>query len=177
MKLARTTVEGAYLLAFPRISDERGYFQRVWCEATMREHGLNDRISQINTSFCEEAGTLRGLHLQSPPAAEVKIVQCLKGSAFEVLVDLREDSPTYLNWFGIELNELDQRQLYVPEGCAHGYQALVDGTVVQYSASAPYSPELEYGVRWDDPVIGMEWPLEPLHVTEKDSTWPLLERS
>ena len=138
--------------------------------------GLNDRISQINTSFSEKAGTLRGLHLQSAPAAEVKIVQCLKGSAFETVVDLREDSPTYLRWFGVELNELDQRQLYVPEGCAHGYQALEDGTVVQYSASAPYSPEHEYGIRWDDPAIGMDWPMAPLNVTEKDSSWPLLER-
>jgi len=161
MKLAGTTVAGAYLLAYPRISDSRGYFQRIWCEATLREHGLNARISQINTSFNEKAGTLRGLHLQSAPAEEVKIVQCLKGSAFEAVVDLREDSPTYLNWFGIDLSELDQRQLYVPEGCAHGYQALEDATVVQYSTSAPYSPELEYGIRWDDPAIGVTWPMAP----------------
>ena len=177
MKLARTAVDGAYLLAFPRISDSRGYFQRVWCEAALREQGLNARISQINTSFNEKAGTLRGLHLQSAPAEEVKIVQCLKGSAFEVVVDLREDSDTYLGWFGVALGEFDQRQLYVPEGCAHGYQALEDGTVVQYATSAPYSPELEYGIRWDDPLIGMEWPLEPVNVTEKDSSWPLLERN
>ena len=177
MKLAQTTIAGAYLLAFPRISDSRGYFQRVWCQATLREQGLNAEISQINTSYNEKAGTLRGLHVQSAPLAEVKIVQCLKGSAFEAVVDLREDSATYLHWFGITLHELDQRQLYVPEGCAHGYQALEDDTVVQYSTSAPYTPELEYGIRWDDPVIGIEWPLEPVNLTDKDRAWPLLERS
>lgn len=177
MTLTETNVTGAYLLEFPRISDARGYFQRVWCEATMREHGLEPRISQINTSGNEKAGTLRGLHLQSAPAAEVKIAQCLKGAVFEALVDLREDSDTYLGWFGVRLEALDQRQLYVPEGCAHGYQALEDGTVVQYSTSAPYSPDLEWGIRWDDPAIGMTWPLEPVNVTEKDAAWPLLEPS
>ena len=177
MKVTETTVAGVYLLEYPRISDSRGYFQRIWCEKTLGEHGLNATISQINTSCNEEAGTLRGLHLQSVPAEEVKIAQCVRGSVFEVLVDLRKESATYLSWFGIELKELDQRQLYVPEGCAHGYQALVDGTVVQYSTSAPYSPHLEHGVRWDDPVIAMKWPLTPINVTDKDSSWPLLERS
>jgi dTDP-4-dehydrorhamnose 3,5-epimerase len=177
MTLTETTVAGAFLLEYPRFSDSRGYFQRVWCEATMREQGLSTRISQVNTSANEKAGTLRGLHLQSAPEEEVKIVQCLKGSVFEVLVDLRAGSATYLNWFGVVLEELDPRQLYVPEGCAHGYQALVDGTVVQYSASSPYSPQLEQGIRWDDPVIGVDWPMEPVNVTDKDSSWPLLERS
>lgn len=176
MKLTETAVAGAYVLEYLRISDSRGYFNRVWCEEKLRERGLNTTINQINASYNGSAGTLRGLHLQSPPSEEVKIAQCLHGLVFEVVVDLRQDSPTYLGWYGIELRALDPRQLYIPEGCAHGYQALEADTVVQYTSSAPYAPDLEYGVRWDDPAIGVKWPMEPVDLSEKDASWPLLEK-
>lgn len=174
MKFIKTELEGAYLIELVKIGDDRGYFSRAWCKETFAKQGLNSNIEQINTSYNAEAGTLRGLHYQAAPNAEVKIVQCIRGSIFDVIVDMRPDSPTYKQWFGLELKENSLKLLYVPEGFAHGYQATSDNSAILYPASTFYAPESEKGVRWDDPSIGIEWPMAPVNLSDKDKQWPLV---
>lgn len=164
----------AYLITLKKIGDDRGFFSRVWCESTYKEMGLNSNIAQINTSFNAEKGTLRGLHFQSAPKAEAKIVICIKGSIFDVIVDMRSDSSTYLQWQGFHLNEEEQKVVYVPEGFAHGYQATSDDSAIIYPSTEFYSPEYEGGLRWNDPSIGIDWPLEPKNISQKDLSWPLI---
>jgi dTDP-4-dehydrorhamnose 3,5-epimerase len=173
MIFAQTSVEGAYLIDLERREDDRGFFARVWCEREFAELGLKTRLVQCNLSFSYRKSTLRGLHLQRPPHAEAKVVRCTRGAIYDVLVDLRPSSPTYKRWLGVELTADNRRMLYVPEGCAHGYQTLVDDTEAVYPVSEFYAPEAEWGVRWDDPAFGIEWPdAEGALLSEKDRSWP-----
>lgn len=173
MKFNKTKIEGVYDIELePRI-DERGYFVRNFCQKELSEAGIDYNIVQINRSSTKKAGTIRGLHFQRAPKEESKIFQCLKGAIFYVTVDLRPDSPTHGEWFGLELSEEDQQMIVIPKGCASGFQTLVDNTEVQYWSSEFYSGEHEGGVRFDDPSINIAWPMEAVFVSEKDKSWPL----
>ena len=175
MKFTPTPVDGAYVLDVNRIGDERGYFGRLWCENEMREQGLVAHIRQSNIGFSPQAGTLRGLHYQRAPHEEVKIVRCTRGSVFDVVVDVRPQSPTFRRWFGIELNPDNASMLYVPEGCATGYLTLEDNSEIYYNTSAIYAPEAATGVRYDDPAFQIDWPREITVLSDNDKNWPDLD--
>ena len=178
MIFEETRIPGAFILEVERMEDERGFFARAWCRKEFQARGLNPDMGQSNISFNKKKGTLRGLHYQVAPLEEAKLVRCTRGAIFDVAVDLRPDSPTYLDWVGAELTADNRRMLYVPEGCAHGYQTLEDDTEVFYQVSQFYSPEAERGARWDDPAIGIEWrDTGTFLISEKDASWPLLTRS
>jgi dTDP-4-dehydrorhamnose 3,5-epimerase len=171
-----TGIQGAYLLEVERRSDSRGYFARAWCADELASRGLSASFVQANMSQSVHAGTVRGLHYQTDPHAENKLVRCTRGAIFDVLVDLRPVSPTFLHWFGAELSAENQQSLYVPEGCAHGYQALTDGAEAFYHTTAIYVSGAERGVRFDDPAVAIRWPQEVTVVSEKDRSWPFLLR-
>jgi dTDP-4-dehydrorhamnose 3,5-epimerase len=149
---------------------------RAWCAREFSDHGIDFHPVQANMGFSTGQGTVRGLHYQAPPAEEAKLVRCTRGAIFDVLVDLRPSSPTYLRWFGTHLSAENARMLYVPEGCAHGYQTLEDASEMFYHTSAYYSPEGVRGGRYDDPAFGISWPLPVAAVSEQDQHWPLIER-
>jgi dTDP-4-dehydrorhamnose 3,5-epimerase len=173
MIFSETGLPGAYVIDLERIEDERGFFARAWDERELTEHGLESRIAQCNVSFNKRKGTLRGMHLQRPPHQEVKLIRCTRGGLFDVIIDLRPDSGAYKRWIGIELTADNRRMLYVPRGFAHGFQTLEDDTETFYMVSEFYTPGAESGVRWDDPVFGIEWLLgRPTEVSEKDQHWP-----
>jgi len=173
MRFTETTVHGAYLIDAEPRTDERGFFARLWCRDEFAARGLSAEFVQCNDSFSARRGTLRGLHYQAAPHAEVKLVRCVRGRVFDVLVDLRRDSPTYTQWFGTELTAENRRMLYVPEGCAHGYLTLEDDSEVVYPVSQPYTPDAERGVRWNDPRFAIAWPpVDTLTLSPKDQQWP-----
>lgn len=164
---------GAMIVDIEARSDERGFFARAWCREELVAAGLDPRLEQANISFSDHRGTLRGLHYQRAPHAEVKLIRCTRGAIYDVIVDLRPDSTTYLGSFGIELTDENRRMLYVPEGFAHGYQTLTDGAEAFYWVSAAYAPEAEGGMRWDDPLCKISWPIiEEARLSEKDLGWP-----
>ena len=168
-----TKLDGAFVVELERREDERGFFARSWCADEFAEHGLDTSIAQCNISFNKARGTLRGLHFQRPPHAEVKLIRCTRGAVFDVVVDLRPASPTYCQWVGIDLTEENGRMIYVPEGFAHGYQTLVDSSETFYQVSAAYAPNAEGGVRWDDPAFAIAWPeVENRIMNERDRGWP-----
>jgi dTDP-4-dehydrorhamnose 3,5-epimerase len=168
-----TPIDGAWLVDLDRIEDERGFFARAWSPEDMEERGLSTRIAQISVAWNERAGTLRGLHFQHPPHTEVKVVRCTRGAIWDVIVDLRSDSPAFRRWFAAELTEENRTSLCIPEGCAHGYQTLVDGSEVTYLISYPWTPSAAAGYRWDDPAFAIDWPeADVLVLSEKDRTWP-----
>ena len=175
MIFKETPLKGAFVLEVEARSDDRGLFARTFCRREFGAHGLNPTVSQCNLNFNHKAGTLRGLHFQLPPAAEVKLVRCTRGAVFDVIVDMREDSETYLQHFGIELSADNRTMLYVPELFAHGYQALQDDSEVAYQVSEFYTPGQEGGLRYNDPRLGIDWPQEVTSVSDKDSSWPLLK--
>ncbi len=172
MIFQETPIPGAFIVDLEKHEDERGYFGRVWCSREFKGHDLNPNLAQANVSFNRKRGTMRGLHHQLPPHAETKLFKCTGGSIYDVIVDLREDSPKYCTWYGVELSAEKERCLYVPEGCAHGYLALTDGTKILYYTSEDYSPELERGIRYDDPLFDIKWPVRISVVSEKDRSWP-----
>jgi len=174
MKFIETELSGVYIIELDLIGDSRGFFSRFWCQKELAEVGLNFEIAQINNSYSAAAGTTRGLHYQHEPHAEAKIVSCTGGRVFDVAVDIRPNSPTYLQWFGTELTPENNRLLYVPAGFAHGYQTLEDDTRLLYLVSEFYAPDAEDGLRFDDPAIGVEWPKEATSVSDKDRNWPLV---
>jgi dTDP-4-dehydrorhamnose 3,5-epimerase len=158
-----------------RIEDERGFFARTFSTEEFAERGLDVRVDQCSTSFNARVGTLRGLHYQAAPHGEAKLVRCTRGAIYDVAVDLRSGSSSYLRWVGVELSADNGRALFVPEGCAHGFQALVDATEVLYQISTPYVPSAARGVRWDDPAFGVEWPPAPQGgrtMSARDATYP-----
>lgn len=175
MKFEELEVEGAYVIEPEPRTDERGAFARVFCAEEFAARGLRATLVQTNLSTNVATGTLRGLHLQVAPAEEAKLVRCIRGAAFDAIVDLRPGSPTYRRAAGVELSAANRLATYVPEGCAHGYLALEDGTEVLYSTTAPYAPDCERGVRFDDPALALRWPIPVTSVSDKDRTWPLLE--
>jgi dTDP-4-dehydrorhamnose 3,5-epimerase len=167
-----TTLRDAYVLDIERKEDARGYFARVMCGTEFAAHGLVSEFVQTNHSYNRRRGTLRGLHFQYPPYAEVKLVRCVQGAIYDVIADLRPNSPTYLRWEGFALSAENGRVLYVPEGFAHGFVTLEDDTHVTYQVSQAYVPGAEGGLRYDDPALGIVWP-EPVAVlSDKDASWP-----
>jgi dTDP-4-dehydrorhamnose 3,5-epimerase len=164
-----TELAGAFLLEWERREDERGFFARTWCETEFRAQGLNPRLVQCNASFNRRRGTLRGMHYQSAPYAEAKLVRCTMGALYDVLLDLRPNSPTYLRWLGVELTAENRLSIYIPEGVAHGFQTLTDDTEVFYQMSEFYHPECSHGVRWNDPAFGITWRIPNPILSERDA--------
>ena len=169
----KTPLEGAYLIELEKRGDERGFFARFFCEKEFESAGLEKNFIQINNSESAKKGTLRGLHYQLPPASEVKVIRAIKGSLYDVIVDIRAGSSTFGRWFGAELNDHNRLMMYVPRGFAHGFITLTDDVEAFYLVSAFYSPENERGLRFNDPNINIKWPLEPTEVSDKDRNWPL----
>jgi len=167
-------IPGAFRVDLEPIADERGFFARWWCEEEFTAHGITFRPVQASTGVSPRAGTVRGLHFQLDPVAEAKFVRCTRGAIWDVVVDLRPDSPTHRCWCSIELRADQGAGVFVPAGCAHGYQTLEADTEVQYMMSARYTPALARGVRFDDPRLGIRWPREVATISERDRTWPLL---
>jgi dTDP-4-dehydrorhamnose 3,5-epimerase len=173
MKFTETALSGVYLIDIEPIGDSRGFFSRFWCGKEFEAQGLSFEVAQINVSHNAEAGTMRGLHYQSEPHAEAKVVACTSGRVFDVAVDVRPGSPTYLQWIGVELNSEDRQMLYIPQGFAHGYQTLEKDTGLLYLVSTFYAADAEGGLRYDDPAIGIEWPLPVASISDKDNGWDL----
>ena len=167
-----TDIPGAYLVELQPRQDERGFFARSWCAREFSERGLEERLAQCNISFNDRRGTLRGMHYQADPFPEAKLVRCTHGSIFDVVLDLRPGSPTYLAWRGFELTRTNRRALYVPAGCAHGFQSLEDETEVLYHMSEFFHPEQARGVRWNDPAFGIQWPLPQPILSARDAGYP-----
>lgn len=172
MIFMETELPGVHIIEPERREDDRGFFARVWCRREAGEHGLNPRVAQVNVGFTLRQGGLRGLHYQLPPRQEAKLARCTMGALFDVILDLRPESPTYQRWVGVELTAANHRLVYVPEGCAHGYQALVDDTEMYYQTSEFYAPELARGVRYDDPGFDIRWPLPVTSISAADRSWP-----
>lgn len=174
MRFIQVPIAGAWLVEPEARTDERGFFARLWCRDEFANHGLRADFVQCNNSFSVSRGTLRGLHYQAPPHGEIKLISCVRGRVFDVLVDLRPDSPTFHKWFGAELTAENRRMMYVPEQCAHGYLTLEDASEVIYPVTAAYHQSSERGLRWNDPAIGIQWPIEPVAISPKDQQWPHL---
>jgi dTDP-4-dehydrorhamnose 3,5-epimerase len=168
-----TRLRDAFVIDVERREDERGYLARVFCETEFADHGLATRFAQSSAIYTARRHTLRGLHYQRAPHAEVKLVRCSRGAAYVVIVDLRPDSVTFRQWMGTELSPDNGCLVYVPEGCAQGYQTLADDTEMVYQMSSVYVPAAAWGVRWDDPAFAIEWPAtEPRLISERDQAWP-----
>jgi dTDP-4-dehydrorhamnose 3,5-epimerase len=175
MNFVETALPGAYVIEVEKHEDERGFFARSWCSREFAAKGLDHHLVQCNVSFNKRKGTLRGLHYQIPPHAEVKLVRCTNGSLFDVIVDLRKDSPTFLKWFAIELTATNHRMLYIPKLFAHGFQTLEDDTEIFYQMSEFYEPAASKGLRWNDPRLGINWPDADRTMSQKDQAYPNLE--
>jgi dTDP-4-dehydrorhamnose 3,5-epimerase len=167
-----TPITGAYLIDLEKRGDDRGFFARVFCREEFASHNLSMDLLQINTSLSERKGTLRGMHYQLAPSAETKVVRCIRGALYDVILDLRPDSPTFGQWFGAELSAENRTMMYAPKGCAHGFITLAESTEAFYLVDSLYAPSLERGVRFDDPRFGITWPIAPTEVSEKDRGWP-----
>lgn len=174
MIFAETPIPGAYLIEMEPVWDERGFFARSWCRDEFARHGLSTVLVQCSVSYNKRRGTLRGMHYQSEPYPEAKLVRCTMGVIHDVLLDLRSDSPAYGRWAAFELSAANRRMVYIPEGVAHGFQTLVEDSEVLYQMSESYHPECARGVRWDDPTFGIAWPLPVSAVSEKDHTYPFI---
>lgn len=172
MKFTETKLKGAFVLEINKLEDERGFFGRSWCMNELKEHGLNTSIAQANTSFSKKKGTLRGMHYQNDPHQETKLIRCTRGSIYDVIIDLRPNSPTYKEWFGIELTQDNYKMLYVPEDFAHGFITLENDTEVTYLVTEFYTPGAEAGIRWNDSQFAVKWPLNPEVISEKDKIHP-----
>jgi len=175
MIFTETKLKGAFFIDLDLRSDDRGAFARTFCAKEFAEHGLKPSVAQCNLSFNHKAGTLRGMHYQTPPASETKLVRCTKGAIYDVIIDMRPDSPTYRQHIGVELTADNRRALYVPELFAHGYQALSDGAEVVYQVGEFYTPGYERGIRYDDPAFNIQWPMPVTVMSEKDAGWKPFE--
>ena len=173
MTFEEVSLPGAYVIGLERREDDRGFFARTFCANEFAERGLETGLVQANMSWNPQKGTLRGMHFQRAPHAEVKVIRATRGAIYDVIIDLRESSPTYKRWLGLELTDDNRTALYVPEGFAHGFQTLVPDTEVHYLVTEFYTPDAEGGVRWDDPAFGIEWP-DPGNaiLSPKDRDWP-----
>lgn len=175
MIFTQTPLAGAYVIDLERRGDARGYFARTFCAREFGDHGLATQFVQANTSISADAGTLRGLHYQRAPAEEAKLMRCIQGAMWDVIVDLRDGSPTYLQSFATELTPENSRQLYVPKGFAHGFMTLKPDTIAAYMVDEFYTPGVEEGLRHDDPALGINWPMAATVVSDKDRAWPLIK--
>jgi len=167
-----TALNGAFIIEPERREDTRGFFARTWCQREVAAHGLNPCVVQCNVSFNKKKGTLRGMHYQAAPCAEEKLVRCTMGAIYDVIIDIRPESPTFKQYLSIVLTAQNRRMLYVPKGFAHGFQTLEDNTEVFYQMSEFYAPEYTRGIRWNDATFGIQWPDDKRIVLERDQTYP-----
>ena len=174
MIFTETNLPGAFVIDIDRREDDRGFFARTFCQHEFADHGLKPTIAQANVAFNSRKGTLRGMHFQYPPFAETKLVKCTRGAILDIIVDIRPESATYLAHFSVELTAANYRSLYIPERFAHGYQVLEDNTETTYQVGEFYAPESESGLRYDDPRLGLEWPLPVGEMSLKDAAWQFL---
>ena len=172
MKISPLSIQGGALIEIEQLGDERGFFARSYCQQELSDAGIELNIVQSNLSQNVSAGTLRGMHYQAEPHPDPKLVSCIQGSIFDVIVDIRTGSDTYLNWYGVELSAECHNALFVPPGCAHGFITLTDNAIVHYQMGETFVPDLARGVRWDDPAFGIEWPHQPEVISERDATYP-----
>lgn len=173
MKFTQTKLKDAFIIEPEELRDNRGFFARVWCSKELEVHGLETNLAQANIAYNNSKGILRGMHYQRPPHQEVKLVRCTLGAVYDVIIDIRPQSPTFKQWIGVELSASNHRMLYVPRGFAHGYQTLTDEAELYYMVSEFYTPGAEGGIRWNDPAFNIEWPDENHRMlSEKDSSWP-----
>ncbi|HUF74579.1 MAG TPA: dTDP-4-dehydrorhamnose 3,5-epimerase [Gammaproteobacteria bacterium] len=172
MRFVATPLNDAWIVELEPVEDSRGFFARSFSSREFESRGLNPVVAQCNISMNHKKGTLRGMHYQVPPAAETKFVRCTAGAIYDVIIDLRPDSSTYLRHFGVELSAENHRSLYLPRMFAHGYMTLTDNAVFTYQVSEFYAPGFERGIRYDDPAFGIEWPLEVAVISDKDASWP-----
>jgi dTDP-4-dehydrorhamnose 3,5-epimerase len=175
MRFSETAIPGVIIVDLEPIADDRGWFARTYCRDEFVAHGLDPTIVQCNTSVNHRAGTLRGMHYQVGAAAETKLVRCIRGAIHDIVIDVRPDSPTFLDHVALELTGEGRRALFVPKGFAHGFQTLLDDTEVEYSMGASYEREAGRGVRYDDPALGLRWPRPVTTVSEQDAAWPDIE--
>lgn len=171
MIFTETKLKGAFVVDVSRREDDRGFFARTYCHNEFKEHGMVPEVVQANMSTNKVKGTFRGMHYQMDPYQETKLIRCIKGALYDVIIDLRADSPTYKDWIGVELTEGNQRALFVPKDFAHGFVTLVDDTTAFYMVSQFYTPGAESGIRWNDPSFKIAWPIEPRLISQKDSNW------
>jgi dTDP-4-dehydrorhamnose 3,5-epimerase len=166
-----TKLKGSFIIDPERNEDERGFFARTWCQREFAEHGLNPNLAQCNISFSRKRGTLRGMHYQVAPHEEAKLVRCTAGAVYDVIIDLRKNSPTFMQWIATELTAVNRRMIYIPERFAHGFQTLEDNTEVAYQMSEYFAPECARGIRWDDPAFGIDWPRADRVISPKDKSY------
>ena len=176
MKFIPTILNGSFTIQLDPINDERGWFARYFCKKEFSTIGHNKEWVQMNHSFSLKKGTLRGMHFQKPPYSEIKLVRCIQGSVFDVIIDLRKDSPTFLKWVGTELSAENKLMMYIPEGFAHGFQTLEDNSGLLYMHTAYYSPEAEDGLRYNDPQVNISWPIEISEISMRDTNHDILEK-
>lgn len=167
-----TLLKDAFIIDIEKREDARGFFARAWCADEFAQHGLDTTLAQCSISFNHRCGTLRGMHWQAEPHGEVKVVRCTAGAIYDVIVDVRPESPTYQKWIGVELSASNRRMLYIPKGFAHGFQTLADETEVFYFISAFYAPDAARGARYNEPAFAIDWPLPISIIAAKDETWP-----
>lgn len=177
MIFSPTTLEGSYVIDLEPYQDSRGWFARFYCKNEFEQIGHTKEWVQMNHSVTYAKGALRGMHFQKSPYREIKMVRCIAGEVFDVIIDLRKNSETFLNWFGAELSSANKRMLYIPEGFAHGFQCLSDNCELIYHHSEFYKPASEGGIRYDDPLVNIEWPLPVAELSERDRTHPYLDES
>jgi dTDP-4-dehydrorhamnose 3,5-epimerase len=172
MIFTETKLKGAFVIEIKQLTDDRGFFGRSWCKREMDEHGLNGNVVQANTSFSKLKGTIRGFHFQEHPNEETKLIRCTKGAIYDVFIDLRKDSPTYMQWCGVELTEDNYKMVYIPENFAHAFLTLKDNTEVYYLVTNYFTPQAEGGIRYDDPSFNIPWPVPVMVVSDKDKSHP-----
>jgi len=177
MKFIETPLKNAFSIQLDSFEDHRGKFTRLFCSKEFQERNIEKKIVQINDSFTVKKGTIRGLHYQVPPSSEIKIVKCIKGAIFDLIVDIRRNSHTFLQYYGAKLSDKNMKMLVIPEGFAHGFQTLEDNSEMLYFVTAFYNKENERGIRFNDPKINIEWPLEATNVSEKDRNYDLLDEN
>lgn len=171
MEFTKLTVDGAYVIRLEKRGDERGSLTRIWCAKEFSENGISVSLKQGYSSTTKHKGTIRGIHCQVAPLAEDKLTRVVKGKIFEVIVDLRKDSPTFMKWEGVMLSDEDEKMMFIPAGVAHGFLTLTDDVVFENMSSQPFTPEYEKGIRYNDPAFNIEWPIPVIHVSEKDKSW------
>ena len=177
MIITKTKLKGAYIIDIERLQDDRGFFGRTYCQREFEKQGIDFNIVQSNVSFNKKKGTLRGLHAQVAPYREAKFIRCISGAIYDVIVDMRRNSYTYMQWIATELRADNFRMLYIPEGFAHGFITLEDNTEVMYDMSEFYTPGSEMGICWNDPAFNIQWPIMPVLISEKDKSYPLLQQA
>jgi len=168
----KTDFKGVFIIEIEKQTDERGFFARTWDKKKFEEHGLNSKLVQCNVSFNKEKGILRGMHYQIAPYEEAKLIRCTRGKIFDVIIDLRPESNTFKQWFGVEISDENYKMLYVPEGFAHGFQTLEDNTEVFYQMSETFMPDYARGIRYNDSIFDIKWPITPPIISEKDRIYP-----